>query len=214
MWLSLRAMSRASSAANSRRICSSALGGTIRSAVEPPCARDVHLGESVPVGRHHAHVVGPELPQYAVQNRPTLLRRGREGDVPHQLVHHTRRRVPRPVELDGGEGRKLLTRQTEQLELRAAAFDCHARLTRGREPHGPRGQLPRDIHELLGRQGHRALGVHLGRHGGRDRDVQVRPESRRPCLSLRPGRWRAPAGSSWRGSPPRLRSIPPAAALA
>src|SRR6266481_2272691 len=49
MWLSLRAISRASSAANSRRICSSALGGTIRSAVEPPCAGTSILASRCPL---------------------------------------------------------------------------------------------------------------------------------------------------------------------
>src|SRR5881409_2215374 len=65
--------------------------------------RDVHLGEPVPVGRHHAHVVGPELPQHAVQDRPALLGRSREGDVPDELVHHARLGVPRAVELDRRE---------------------------------------------------------------------------------------------------------------
>src|SRR5881409_2215372 len=62
--------------------------------------RDVHLGEPVPVGRHHAHVVGPELPQHAVQDRATLFRRGRESDVAYELVHHPRLGLPRAVELD------------------------------------------------------------------------------------------------------------------
>src|SRR5206468_1509064 len=49
MWLSLRAISSASSAANRRRICSSALGGTIKSAVDPPLAGTSILARRCPL---------------------------------------------------------------------------------------------------------------------------------------------------------------------
>src|SRR2546421_4553091 len=49
MWLSLRAMSSASSAANRRRICSNALGGTIKSAVDPPSAGTSILARRCPL---------------------------------------------------------------------------------------------------------------------------------------------------------------------
>ena len=49
MWLSLRAISSASSAANRRRICSSALGGTIKSAVDPPFAGTSILARRCPL---------------------------------------------------------------------------------------------------------------------------------------------------------------------
>src|SRR5205814_380257 len=253
MWLSLRAISSASSAANSRRICSSALGGTIRSAVEPPLAGTSILASRCPlvatmrmwsgrsshstpfrIGRlssvEAAKATCPTslctTPASAF-HAPSNLTAGNDGNSsrgsprslnferPHSIAtrdspaavnrtgpegssramstsrseehtselqslrhlvcrlllemsppaprpplspyttlfrsHHPRLGLPRAVELDRRERRELLARQPQELELRAAAFDRDARLPRRREPHGPRGQLPRDVHEQIGR---------------------------------------------------------------
>src|SRR5207302_1597374 len=61
----------------------------------------VHLGEPVAVCRHHAHPVGAQLPEHAVQDRAALLGGRRERHVPDELVYHSGRRLPGAVELDG-----------------------------------------------------------------------------------------------------------------
>src|SRR5437879_7283553 len=69
------------------------------------------------IGRHHAHAVGPQLPEHAVQDRPALFGRRGERHVADELVHHAGRRLPGLLEFDGREGWKLFARQAQQLEL-------------------------------------------------------------------------------------------------
>ncbi len=91
----------------------------------------------------------------------------------HQLLHHAGRRLRGFVEFHGGERGKLLARQAQQLELGATRLDRDARFAGGRHPHRTGGQLARDVHQLLGRQGHRTVGIDLSRDGRAHRDVEV-----------------------------------------
>jgi hypothetical protein len=144
-WFSLRAISMSSSAPKRRRICSSALGGTI----------------------------GPQLPQHSVQDRTAFLGARGEGNVRYELLELPRLHFPAGVELDGGEGRELVPGQPQELEARLATFKRDALFPRGGHPNSGAGQLPDDFNQLLGREGDRTLLVHRGRHRGRHGDIQV-----------------------------------------
>ena len=109
---------------------------------------NVHPRQPVAVGGHHAHPLGPELPEHAVQDRPALLGARREGHVGDQLLQILRRRPPAALELDGGEGGELLARQTEEPELGAAALDGDPLLARRGEPDGGAGKLAHDLDQL------------------------------------------------------------------
>src|SRR3954463_12248382 len=78
--------------------------------------RNVHLGKTVTIGGNHAHAIRPELPQYAVQDRPAFLRRYRKRRMGYQLLQVARANSPALVEAYGGKCWKLIPRQAEQLE--------------------------------------------------------------------------------------------------
>jgi hypothetical protein len=46
----------------------------------------IHACQTVAVRGHHAHALGPKLPEHAVQNRTAFLGAGREGHMPNQLL--------------------------------------------------------------------------------------------------------------------------------
>src|SRR5207249_2020948 len=110
MWLSLRAISMSASAANSRRICSSALGGTIRSAVEPPLA-----GTSI---------VARRCPLVATMR----IRSGRSS-------HSTPLRIGRLSSVDAANA----TWPTSLCTTPAAAFHAPSNFTAGNDGNSSRG---------------------------------------------------------------------------
>ena len=101
-WLSPRAISSSSSSGKSRRICSSAFGGTIRSrgGRTSRLDRHLHLRKTMAVGRDHAHHLRLELPQHAVEDRPAFLGGDSERRMRDQLLKIAGADPPTLVELD------------------------------------------------------------------------------------------------------------------
>src|SRR5215210_4184468 len=62
--------------------------------------RDLHLCESMTIGRHHSHVIGTKLPQNTVQDRPAFLSRYSKGSMRDQLLKVTRSYSPAILETD------------------------------------------------------------------------------------------------------------------
>ena len=133
----------------------------------------IHFLEPVAVGRHHPHPIGTQLPQHPVQDGSALFGGRGERHMAHKLVDHAGRSLPGLLELDRGERGKLVPRQAEQLEFRATRLDRDTRFTGGCDPHRACGQLARDIHELLGRECHGAIGIDLGSDCGADGNIEI-----------------------------------------
>ena len=140
-----------------------------------PARGHVHLGQPVAVGRHHAHAVGAKLPQDSVENRPAFLGGGGERHVRNQFVDDPGGRRPGLVDLERREGRELLPRQAEELAAGAPALDRHALLPGGGHADRGGGELADDVAELLRRESHRPLGIHVGGDRRAHGDVEVGP---------------------------------------
>src|SRR4051812_27570783 len=87
---------------------------------------ELHLRETMPIRRHHAHLLGAKLPQHAIENRPTLLGRDRERGMRDQLLQIARADAPALVESYRGKAREFVFRKSENLEVRLAAVECDA----------------------------------------------------------------------------------------
>ena len=135
--------------------------------------RHIHLGQAVTVRRHHAHPVGAQLPEHAVQDRPAFLRRRGKRHVSYQLVDDAGRRFPSLLEFHRGERGKLLAGQAQQFELGATRLDRDARFAGRGHTHRAQRELAGDVDQLLGRQRHGAVGIHLGGHCRAHRDVEI-----------------------------------------
>ena len=135
--------------------------------------RHIHPGQPVAVGGHHAHPLGPELPQHPVEDGAAFLGARGKGDVADELLELPGGGAPATFELYAGKCGKLFPRQAEQLESGAAAFDRHPLLSGRRQADGGAGQLPHDLDQLARRQRDGAFLIDRCRDGGADRDVQI-----------------------------------------
>src|SRR5688500_3729316 len=78
--------------------------------------RNIHLGQAMAVRSHHAHPVRSQLPQHAIEDRPAFFRGNRERRMGDQFLEISRFNPPAFIETDGRKSRKLIPRQTKQLE--------------------------------------------------------------------------------------------------
>ena len=138
---------------NSLRICSSALGGTIRSAWAPPA---VAVGTSILASRWP--LVATIRMRSGLSSHSTPLRIGRLSSVLAakatwviELLQVAGGGLPAAVELDCREGGNS-SGQAEQPELGAAALDGDPLLARRGDPDRGAGQLAHDLGEFAGRE--------------------------------------------------------------
>src|SRR4051794_16835507 len=74
--------------------------------------RHIHPGEPMTVGGHHPHPLGTQLPEHAVQDWTAFFGACGECHVPDQLLELPGGGAPSTLELQTGECRKLLARES------------------------------------------------------------------------------------------------------
>src|SRR5580765_5545291 len=90
-----------------------------------------------------------------------------------ELLKIARSDPPTLVEANIRKCRKLVTGKSENLEMRAAAIQRDALLSRGGDANWSRRQLASDLAELLGRNRDGARRLHVGRDFGRHGDIEI-----------------------------------------
>src|ERR1019366_850695 len=91
--------------------------------------RNIHLCKAVAVRRNHAHVLGPQFPEHAIENWTAFFCRRSECGMRNELLQVARRNSQRFLELHRGETRELTLWQSEELELRASALERDSLIT-------------------------------------------------------------------------------------
>src|SRR6185503_4492775 len=92
--------------------------------------RHFHFRQSMSIRRDHAHHVGLELPKHTVEDRPAFLGRDSERCVGDELLKVSGANPPAFVEANVWKRGELVARKSENLEVRAAAIECDALLSR------------------------------------------------------------------------------------
>ena len=205
-WFSLLAISMSSSAAKSRRIWSSALGGTIRSAWWQPTPAS---GTSIRASR--CPLVATIRIRSARSSQSTPLRIGRLSSVLAAKATCEMSFWSSPAfdfqlasNLTGGKGRELVPGQAQELELATCRTRSRRAARPSRTPESPALGSSRTISAsfLAGR----VMAPSWSTEAGTVVDTAMSrsvPERRRPSLRPRPACWRAPEAWSWSALLPR-----------
>src|SRR4029077_17541160 len=118
--------------------------------------RQLHFGEAMSVRCDHAHVLWSKLPEHAIENRSAFFRRHRERCVRDKLLQLARANAPTLVEAHGWERWELITRKTENFEMRASAVERDTLFAGSSDFHWRWWKLARDFAQLLRRNCDRA----------------------------------------------------------
>src|SRR4051812_21167026 len=95
----------------------------------------------MPVGGHHPHPLGTQLPEHPIENRAALFGARRECHMTNQLLELFGGGPPTTLEFQTGKRGELLSWEAEEPETRATALDGHPLLTGGGEPDSRAGEL-------------------------------------------------------------------------
>src|SRR5688500_2684429 len=91
--------------------------------------RHGHFRKSMPVRRHHTHLISTELPQNTIQDGTTFLGRYRKSCMGDQLLEISGLDTPAFIKLHCWKSREFIPRKSQKFELRSTALERNPLLT-------------------------------------------------------------------------------------